>query len=188
MELIGQQTSAALKALLGAAELVKGDILVVGCSTSEILGERIGKNGSLEAADAVLNALMQGLSDTGVFLAIQCCEHLNRALVVESDCLRAYSLERVSAVPHQHAGGALATAAMRRFHAPVLVERIAAHAGIDIGDTLIGMQLKPVAVPLRFEGMDTIGLAHVTFAKTRPKYIGGPRARYDETSTAYAHE
>ncbi len=188
MELIEQQTSAALKALMGAAELGRGDILVIGCSTSEIIGERIGKSGSLEAANAVLDALMKGIGDRGVFLAIQCCEHLNRALVVESECARAYSLERVSVVPHQKAGGSLATAAMRRFRSPVLVERVAAHAGMDIGDTLIGMQLRPVAVPLRFEGVERIGAARVIFAKTRPKYIGGPRAQYDDASSAYPHE
>ncbi len=188
MEQIGQQTLSALKALLSAAELKIGDILVVGCSTSEIMGERIGKNGNMDAAKAVLSALLEGLSNTGVYLAVQCCEHLNRALVVESECARANFLEPVCAVPHEKAGGSLATAAMKSFQSPVLVEHIAAHAGMDIGDTLIGMQLRPVAVPLRFEGVDKIGCARVVFAKTRPKYIGGPRARYDAESCQYAHE
>ncbi len=188
MEQIGQQTLSALNALLGAAKLRKGDILVVGCSTSEIIGEHIGKNGSIEAANAVLGALLEGLANTGVYLAVQCCEHLNRALVVENECARAYCLEPVCAVPHEKAGGSLATAAMMKFQSPVLVEHIAGHAGMDIGDTLIGMQLRPVAVPLRFEGVDRIGRAHVVFAKTRPKYIGGPRAKYDVASCEYAHE
>ena len=188
MEQIGQQTLLALNALISAAELKKGDILVVGCSTSEIIGERIGKSGSMEAAYAVLNALLKGLADTGVYLAVQCCEHLNRALVVEGECALAYSLEPVCAVPHEKAGGSLATAAMKKFQSPVLVERVAAHAGMDIGDTLIGMQLRHVAVPLRFEGVDRIGCARVVFAKTRPRYIGGPRARYDVASREYAHE
>ncbi len=188
MEQIGQQTLAALKALLGAAGLKKGDILVVGCSTSEIMGERIGKNGNIEAAYAVLGALLDGLKDTGVHLAVQCCEHLNRALVVENECARAYCLEQVCAVPHEKAGGSLATAAMKEFESPVLVESISAHAGMDIGSTLIGMQLRPVAVPLRFEGLDQIGRARVIFAKTRPKYIGGPRAKYDVASCEYAHK
>ncbi len=187
MELVGQQTLLALNALLGAAGLKQGDILVVGCSTSEIMGKLIGKSGSMEAARAVLNALLQGLAGTGVYLAVQCCEHLNRAIVTESECARAYSLEPVCAVPHEKAGGALATAAMQGFRSPVLVERIAAHAGMDIGDTLIGMQLRPVAVPLRFDGLERIGSARVVFAKTRPKYIGGPRAQYDVESCKYAH-
>ncbi len=188
MEQIGHQARAALKALLGAAQLQKGDILVVGCSTSEIIGENIGKSGSMEAAKAVLGAFLEVLADTGIFLAIQCCEHLNRALVVEDECARVHSLEPVCAVPHEKAGGSLATAAMNRYKSPVLVERVAAHAGMDIGDTLIGMQLRPVAVPLRFEGVDQIGHARVVFAKTRPKYIGGPRAKYNVACCDYAHE
>lgn len=187
MDTIEQQTSAALAALLGAAELARGDMLVVGCSTSEVMGAQIGKGGSMEAAQRIMGALLAGLEGTGVYLAVQCCEHLNRVLVVENECARAYALERVSVVPYSRAGGALAAAAMERFKEPVVVESVKAHAGMDIGSTLIGMQLKHVAVPLRFYGMDKIGGANVTFAKTRPKYVGGPRARYDEKSETYPH-
>ena len=154
-----------------------GQILVVGCSTSEVLGARIGTGGSPEIAEAVFYALREEMYRWEGFLAIQCCEHLNRALVVERDTMENFGLEEVCVIPTAHAGGALATQAMKEFIDPVVVETISAHCGIDIGATLIGMHLKKVAVPLRLQ-QKTIGQASVTAARTRPKLIGGPRAVY----------
>ena len=172
------QARQAAEELLQAAHLETGDIFVVGCSSSEIMGGRIGKDSSMEAAAAVLAGVLPPLQEQGVYLAAQCCEHLNRALVVERECMNRFSLCEVMAVPHEHAGGSFATAAYRGFSDPCLVEEIRADWGIDIGDTLIGMHLKRVAVPVRLS-IKKIGEANVVFAKTRPKYIGGPRAKYE---------
>ena len=159
------------------AGLRRGQILVVGCSSSEIVGGRIGKNSSVEAARAVFDGISAALSERGIYLAAQCCEHLNRAIVVEREAVPGYDI--VNAVPQPKAGGSFASAAYGSFSDPVLVEEIRADAGLDIGDTLIGMHLKKVAVPVRL-GHDKIGEAHITAARTRPKYIGGVRAVYDE--------
>ena len=159
------------------AGLRRGQILVVGCSSSEIVGGRIGKNSSVEAARAVFDGISAALSERGIYLAAQCCEHLNRAIVVEREAVPVYDI--VNAVPQPKAGGSFASAAYGSFADPVLVEEIRADAGLDIGDTLIGMHLKKVAVPVRL-GHDKIGEAHITAARTRPKYIGGVRAVYDE--------
>ena len=159
------------------AGLKKGQVLVVGCSSSEILGERIGSNSSFAAAEAVLDGICAALEERGVFLAAQCCEHLNRAIVVEREASR--GAEIVNAVPQPKAGGSFAAAAYRRFADPVVLESIRADAGLDIGDTLIGMHLKKVAVPVRLEH-NAVGMAHITAARTRPKFIGGDRAVYDE--------
>ena len=174
---ISAQTRAAIEELLDLAGLSSGDIVVAGCSTSEVCGAHIGSAGSEETADAILDSLLDACQRRGLNLAVQCCEHLNRALVVERDVLKANRLTEVSAVPVQKAGGALAARAMRRFKNPVLIEEIAADAGIDIGLTLIGMHLKRVAVPVRLQ-QKTIGQALVTAARTRPKLIGGERAVY----------
>lgn len=176
-ETITAETSQALEGLLAAARLKPGNIVVVGCSTSEVVGQRIGKGSSAEAAEAIIGALIPVIKERGLYLAIQCCEHLNRALVVERECAERYGLELVTVTPHAHAGGALATAAMAHFDDPVIAETISAHAGIDIGDTFIGMHLKRVAVPVRLD-IDRIGQAHLTMARTRPKLIGGERAHY----------
>lgn len=155
----------------------RGEILVIGCSSSEIVGESIGKGSSFNAALAVYEGIAPTVKEKGIFLAAQCCEHLNRALVVERECADRYGLEIVCAVPKAKAGGSFATAAYENFEEPVLVESIKAHAGIDIGSTLIGMHLRAVAVPVRLS-VKKLGEANVTFARTRPKYIGGPRAVY----------
>ena len=160
-----------------AAKLVAGNIVVVGCSTSEITGNRIGTVSSTTIGAAVFSALYSVFSQRGVYLAAQCCEHLNRAIIIEREA--AGSLEIVSVVPIPEAGGAFASAAYAGFPDPVALEEIRADAGIDIGGTLIGMHLKRVAVPLRLETA-AIGKAAVAAARTRPKYIGGPRARYGE--------
>ncbi|HHV71611.1 MAG TPA: TIGR01440 family protein [Clostridia bacterium] len=158
--------------------LKPGQILVVGCSTSEVIGKKIGTAGSMEVAEAIINGLLRAVREKGVDIAVQCCEHLNRALVVEERVAERYGLTRVEAFPVPEAGGALASQAMNKLDNPVLVEEISAHAGIDIGHTLIGMHLRPVAVPVRIEGLDRLGAAPLVLAKTRPKLIGGARAQY----------
>jgi len=175
---IKRQTAAAADELLTVAGLKPGQLLVVGCSTSEVRGAKIGSSGSEEVAAAILAALRESCGAKGVYLAVQCCEHLNRALVVERPAAENYCLEEVSVVPVPKAGGALAAQAMRDFSAPVVVETIQAHAGLDIGATLIGMHIKRVAVPVRL-GHKHVGQAPVTAARTRPKLIGGARAVYE---------
>lgn len=157
--------------------LEQGDLFVVGCSTSEVIGKQIGTFGSDDVAKILYEALITFARQKNIYLAFQCCEHINRALVVEKVAAKAYDLEVVSVIPHQNAGGSMATYAYKHMDDPVVVETIQAHAGMDIGDTLIGMHIKAVAVPLRFE-QNEIGSAHVTLAKRRPKLIGGERAIY----------
>ncbi len=178
METIRQQAKQAISELLAASDLQKGQILVIGCSSSEIVGEMIGHGSSLEAAEAVFEAIYPILKEKGIYLAAQCCEHLNRALIIEAACAEQYGLEPVCVVPQPKAGGSFATTAWRNFEAPVAVERIKAHAGLDIGGTLIGMHLKEVAVPLRLS-VKAIGSAPLLCARTRPKFIGGIRAKYE---------
>ncbi|SDI62120.1 TIGR01440 family protein [Alteribacillus bidgolensis] len=154
-------------------------IFVIGCSSSEVIGEKIGTAGSVEAAKSLYDVFSTFQQHTGVHLAFQGCEHINRALVVERGTARAFQLDEVTAIPHRKAGGAMITHAFEQFSDPVIIEHIKADAGIDIGDTFIGMHLKHVAVPIRSQ-VKSIGNAHVTMAKTRPKLIGGPRAKYPE--------
>jgi uncharacterized protein (TIGR01440 family) len=175
---IGQQAGAALAELLEAAKLKPGQLVVVGCSTSEVRGEKIGSAGSEEIARTILAALRAKVAELELDLAIQCCEHLNRSLVVEQKTQERYNLEEVSVVPVAKAGGALAARAMIEFNNPVVVDKVEAHAGLDIGATLIGMHLKRVAVPIRLKN-NVIGKASVTAARTRPKLIGGARAVYE---------
>ena len=152
-------------------------LLVIGCSTSEIAGGVIGHASAPEIGSEVARAAMDAAAKIGVSLAFQCCEHLNRALVVERETAEKYSLEVVCAVPYPKAGGSCASAAYRMMRDPVLVESVQADAGIDIGLTLIGMHLKSVAVPVRLE-TSKIGNANAVFARTRPRFIGGSRAQY----------
>ena len=175
---ISVQASMAATELLAAANLRPGDIFVVGCSSSEIVGGHIGKASSLEAAQAVFDGIYPLLEEKGVYLAAQCCEHLNRALIIEADCAEKYGYDPVSVRPQPKAGGSFATTAWERFRHPVAVEQIRAHAGLDIGGTLIGMHLRPVAVPVRLS-LDHIGQALLLCARTRPKFIGGSRAVYE---------
>lgn len=174
------QARRATEELLEAAHLEKGDIFVVGCSSSEITGGRIGHHSSMEAAAAVLAGVLPPLQERGIYLAAQCCEHLNRAIVLEREAARAYGYQIVAAVPQPHAGGSWATNCWRTFRDPVLVEEIRAAAGMDIGGTLIGMHLRRVAVPVRLS-MDHIGEAILLCARTRPPFIGGSRAVYSDT-------
>lgn len=162
------------------AGLRPGQLLVVGCSTSEVAGERIGTAGTFEVAAMIFRQLKKLQEATGVELAFQCCEHLNRALVVERQVAAGRGYEEVSVVPVRNAGGAMATYAFDHLSDPVVVEFVKAEAGIDIGQTFIGMHLKHVAVPVRVK-QKTVGHAQVTLAKTRPKLIGGVRAVYERT-------
>ncbi len=160
------------------AKLKKGQLVVLGSSSSEVRGSKIGSDSSLEVAEVVFGELYKVLNEKGVFLAVQCCEHLNRALIVERSALKPGE-EIVNAVPKLHAGGAFAMTAYNTFSDPVAVEHIRADAGIDIGSTLIGMHLKEVAVPVRVK-TNKVGEAYVVCARTRPKYIGGERAKYND--------
>ena len=179
-----QQWEAELNTILtdfnDLVHLKKGQVLVVGCSTSEIIGQRIGTAGTEEVAEMVFRQLRKFQAKTEVQLAFQCCEHLNRALVVERKTAEQKQLDEVTVVPVRTAGGAMASYAYQNLQDAAVVEFIKADAGIDIGDTLIGMQMKHVAVPVRVP-QKTIGHAHVTLAKTRPKLIGGARAVYERT-------
>lgn len=178
MENIKQQIQKAVTELIEVSELRAGEILVVGCSSSEIVGEMIGHGSTFEAAQEALEAMLPILREKGIYLAAQCCEHLNRALIVERACAEKYGWDPVCVVPQPKAGGSFATAAWQSFDAPVALEHIRAHAGLDIGGTLIGMHLREVAVPVRLS-LDRIGSALLLAARTRPKYIGGIRAKYE---------
>ena len=178
---ITKQAAEAVDHLLASAEYRAGDIFVIGCSTSEIIGKRIGSASSEEAAKAVMDAVLPRVTAAGLFLAVQGCEHINRAICTSRACMEAYRLQEVWVRPWLHAGGAFATEAYHRIPDRVMVENVDGKAalGIDIGGTLIGMHMHPVAVPLRIS-IDMIGKAHIICARYRPKYIGGSRAIYDE--------
>ena len=172
-----EQAMAVMDELGEKAKLKAGDLVVVGCSTSEIIGSKIGTNSSPEVAGIVFKGLYDCAQKMGWRLAFQCCEHLNRAIVVERNCVP--NAEIVNVVPQPKAGGSMATLAYVHFADPVVVEEVKADAGIDIGFTLIGMHLKKVAVPVRLEH-NRIGEAPVLAARTRPRFIGGSRAVYRE--------
>ena len=174
---IEMQARQAVTELLAEAKLKKGDVFVVGCSSSEIVGGHIGKDSSLEAAQAVYAGVAPVLAENGIWLAAQCCEHLNRAIIVEHEAVP--NAEIVNVVPQPKAGSSFATATYKACAHPVAVEEIKADAGLDIGGTLIGMHLKKVAVPVRL-AQNHIGDAILLAARTRPKFIGGDRAHYDE--------
>ncbi len=174
---IHSQVRSAAMELLAISGIERGDILMVGCSSSEVIGSKIGSNSSPEVANTIFTALMEVLSPAGVWLAAQCCEHLNRAIVVERSAVPGADI--VNVVPQPKAGGSFATAAYKGFVRPVVVEKIRADAGLDIGGTLIGMHLKEVAVPVRLQTKN-VGEAILLAARTRPKCIGGVRAVYDD--------
>ena len=175
---IQKQLKAIVEDVLEQSDLHPGAIFVLGCSTSEVVGGHIGKNSSEEVGSWIIETLLEILSLRNIYLAVQGCEHLNRALVVERELAEKNNLEIVSVIPTLHAGGSCSVAAFQQFKDPVEVEHIQADAGIDIGDTSIGMQVKHVQVPIRTKQRE-LGSAHVTALKSRPKYIGGPRANYD---------
>lgn len=179
MKEIKMQAQQVIEELLRAAKLERGSLLVIGCSSSEIIGGQIGKNSSLEAAEAVFSGIYPILQSHGIRLAVQCCEHLNRALIVEKETAEHFGYEIVNVRPQPKAGGSFATTAWNAFSSPVALEHVRAHAGLDIGGTLIGMHLKEVAVPVRLS-LSAIGHANILCARTRPKFIGGERAGYVE--------
>lgn len=180
LEKIRQDAVAAVTELLEVAKLQAGDLLVIGCSSSEMVGEKIGTHSSVDAANALADAVLPLLKEKGVHIAVQCCEHLNRALILESAVAEKYGYEAVNVVPQPKAGGSFATAVWQKLEKPVAVEHVRAHAGLDIGGTLIGMHLKEVAVPVRLS-VKHIGEAPILCARTRPKFIGGCRAVYDDS-------
>ena len=181
-EITAQSRQAVLEILEGA-RLKEGSIFVIGCSSSEILGDQIGTATNLDSANAVYDGIIPLLREKGIFPAAQCCEHLNRALVVDRAAMEKYGFEQVNAIPQpNHAGGAFGTICYERFEDPVLVENIGgkADAGIDIGGTMIGMHMHSVVVPMRIS-LRKIGEASIICARHRPKYVGGQRAIYDES-------
>ena len=165
------------KEIIEKSKLKKGSVLVIGCSTSEVLGDKIGTHSSPETAEELFKGIKKATDEAGIFIAAQCCEHLNRAIITEQDAVP--GAESVNVLPQPKAGGSFATAAYKSFENPVALEEIKADAGLDIGFTMIGMHLKAVAVPVRLEN-NKIGEAVVLGARTRPKFIGGERACYDE--------
>lgn len=176
---VSLDTKNAITELVEKSKLKAGDLVVVGCSSSEILGEHIGKGSSPETGVEVATTILSVLSEKGIYLAAQCCEHLNRSLVIEREAAEKFMLEEVCVRPMPKAGGSFATAVYDNMKDPVVVEHVKAKAGLDIGCTLIGMHLKDVAVPLRLT-VKTIGCASINAAYTRPKLIGGVRAHYPE--------
>ncbi|MBQ1459545.1 MAG: TIGR01440 family protein [Oscillospiraceae bacterium] len=178
LEEIRQQAAQAAAELVEAAHLRRGQIVVIGCSSSEVVGRKVGSWSTPEVGQAIFEGLSSVLDPLGIYLAAQCCEHLNRALIVEHAAVPGADI--VNVVPQPKAGGSFATAAYHAFHHPVALEEIRADAGLDIGGTLIGMHLKQVAVPVRLT-RNHIGQAIVLAARTRPKFIGGERAAYDMT-------
>ena len=182
MEMFRDEMAQARKAteeLVELAGLRAGDIFVVGCSTSEVRGENIGKGGSLDLAKALFEGIYPVLHERGIYLAAQCCEHLNRALIIEREAALRYGYDVVNVCPWEHAGGSFATATWSGLNEPCAVEHIRARAGMDIGDTLIGMHLKEVAVPVRLS-LRQIGHANLVGARSRPTFVGGERARYND--------
>ena len=179
LEQVRKEAHAAAQQICEAAKLRQGQILVVGCSTSEVTGHKVGSYSSPELGQAIYEGMQEVLIPRGIYLAAQCCEHLNRAIIIEREAAERYGWEEVCVVPRPHAGGSWATTCWKQFHDPIAVEEIKAHAGIDIGGTLIGMHLKRVAVPVRLS-LNQIGEANILCARTRPKLIGGERAKYTE--------
>ena len=177
LETIKNEAKTAAEEIISEAGLKKGQILIVGCSSSEVSGEKIGTYSSVDVAKAVFDGIYQVTNEHGIYIAAQCCEHLNRAIFFERAAVPNYDI--VNVVPQPKAGGSFATTAYNVFNDPVAVEEIKADAGLDIGGTLIGMHLKKVAVPVRLS-LKSIGKALLLAARTRPKYIGGERAHYDE--------
>ncbi len=176
---IKTQAKIAINELIEISGIKSGEILVIGCSSSEIMGGDIGKASSIDAAKAVFDGIYPILKEKGIYLAAQCCEHLNRAIIIEQSAAEKFGYEIVNVMPQPKAGGSFATTVWQNLECPVAVEHIKATAGLDIGNTLIGMHLKEVAVPVRLS-INKIGKAPIVCARTRPKFIGGERAHYQE--------
>lgn len=173
-----QQLQTILQEFRTQVSLRENQVFIVGCSTSEVIGQKIGTAGTMDVADMIFRRLKVLQEETAIKLAFQCCEHLNRAIVLEREVAERRGLPAVSVIPVRNAGGAMATYAYEHLEEPVVVEQVQADAGIDIGDTFIGMHLKHVVVPVR-ASIKQVGNAHVTLATTRPKLIGGARAVYE---------
>ncbi len=173
------QAKEAATELIERSGIKKGQIMVIGCSTSEIQGYDLGSHSGPEVGKAVLEGILPVAKEHGIYLAAQCCEHINRAIIIEEEAMEKYRLDQVNAVPQPKAGGSFATALYGALESPVAVEDVKAHAGLDIGGVLIGMHLKEVAVPMRL-ATKHIGNALVIAARTRPKFTGGERAVYDD--------
>ncbi|MBE7043109.1 MAG: TIGR01440 family protein [Ruminococcaceae bacterium] len=176
---IKEQAMEITRELVKISKIKSGEIFVVGCSSSEIMGNKIGTNSDVDAAKEVFEGIYSVLQEHGIYLAAQCCEHLNRALVIEQEAAEKFNLSQVNAIPQKKAGGSFATTAYQAFSSPVLVEEVKAKAGMDIGETLIGMHMAPVAVPVRCS-LRSIGEARVNCARSRLKFVGGIRAIYNE--------
>ena len=174
---IREQAIAVTEELIETAGMKPGQILVVGCSSSEVAAHKIGCYSSKEVGETLFNAIHEVTEKHGIYLASQCCEHLNRALIIEEEAAEKYNLEMVNVKPQLKAGGSFSTATWAGLKSPCAVEKIQAHAGIDIGDTLIGLHLRSVAVPVRTQ-VKEIGSAHGVCARTRLKFVGGERAIY----------
>ncbi len=176
---IEEQARRAAEILIEEARPRSGELCVIGCSTSTVRGKQIGSDSSEEVAHALMNGLLPVLAGAGLYVAVQGCEHINRSLCVTRECLDRFGLTQVLVEPWLHAGGAFVTEAYARFEDAVMVESLMGKAslGMDIGDTLIGMHLRPVVVPVHTD-FKRIGSANLVLAKTRPKYVGGPRAHY----------
>ncbi len=179
LEEIREAAKVAMTELLAVANVEEGDIIVVGCSTSEVMGRKVGTYSSLDVGKALVETLYPMVTERGAFLAAQCCEHLNRSLIIEKEAVKRWNLDRVNCKPQLHAGGAFALTLWNTLKEPCAVSHISAVAGMDIGGVLIGMHLKEVAVPVR-ASVDMIGKARLTIARTRPKFVGGERALYDD--------
>lgn len=176
---IKSQANQVINELIEISGIKSGELLVIGCSSSEVAGGIIGKASSMDAAKAVFDGIYPILNEKRIYLAAQCCEHLNRAIIIEQSAAQKFGLEIVNVMPQPKAGGSFATTVWQSMTQPVAVEHIKAHAGLDIGNTLIGMHLKEVAVPVRLS-LNKIGEAPIVCARTRPKFIGGERAHYQE--------
>ena len=177
LKVITNEAKMAITELIEVSGIKSGKLLVIGCSSSEVMGGDIGKASSMDAAKAVFDGIYPVLKEKGIYLAAQCCEHLNRALIIEQEAADKFGYEIVNVMPQPKAGGSFATTVWQNMDHPVAVEHIKAHTGLDIGNTLIGMHLKDVAVPVRLS-INKIGNAPIVCARTRPKFIGGERACY----------
>ena len=177
LQQVQSQLSQLLNELEQQIQFQPKQLFVIGCSTSEIVGSRIGTSGAIEVAEVLFDEFTKFAQKHGLYLVFQGCEHINRALTMEAEAAQLYSLEPVTVVPAKHAGGSMSAYAFTKFENAVVVEHVRAHSGIDIGQTMIGMHLKEVAIPIR-TSIRQIGEAIVTIANTRPKLIGGERAVY----------
>ena len=173
-----QELTTLLDELKSQSFFKKDEMCVIGCSTSEVIGEKIGSVGSMEVAETIFNELERIKRETGVSFALQGCEHINRAITIEREDYNPFTMEEVTVVPDVHAGGSLATYAYQHMKDPIVIEYIKVPKGIDIGQTLIGMHINHVCVPLR-TSVKKVGEAIVTIATSRPKKIGGERAKYE---------